>query len=103
MRKKPLVIGASARPSPPKPKSLDFVFQIAIVVTLRMQKTRPYGVAAQPVSFCLFGGGRNEALVRCHHDVLTTSYPHSLQIAGFYQFIRFAAPPGRIFTLIPGY
>ena len=67
MRKKPLVIGASARPSPPKPKSLDFVFQIAIVVTLRMQKTRPYGGAAQPVSFCLFGGGRNEALVRCHH------------------------------------
>jgi ABC transporter substrate binding protein len=57
----------------------------------------------QPVSFCLFGGRRNEALVRCHHDVLTTSYPHSLQIAGFYQFIRFAAPPGRIFPLIPGY
>ena len=26
-----------------------------------------------------------------------------LQITGFYQFIRFAAPPGRIFTLIPGY
>jgi hypothetical protein len=40
--------------------------------------------------------------VRCHHDVLTTRYPHSLQITGFYQFIRFAAPPGGIFTLIPG-
>jgi hypothetical protein len=88
--------------APPKPKSLHFAFQIAIVV-IWMQKNRAYGVAAQPVSVCLFGGGRNEAFVRCHHDVLTTSYPHSLQIAGFYQFIRFAASPGRIFTLIPGY
>jgi hypothetical protein len=84
--------------------ALDVVFTITIVVTFRIQKKPAHtGVELQPDYYCLFGGGRNEALVRCHHDVLTTSYPHSLQIAGFYQFIRFAAPPGRIFTLIPGY
>jgi len=62
-----------------------------------------FGEQLRWLSFCLFGGGRNEALVRCHHDVLATSDPHSLQIAGFYQFIRFAALLGRIFTLILGY
>jgi len=85
-----------------KAESLDFIFVIAIALTFRIKKP-PIRRRAPAGSFCLFGGGRNEALVRCHHDVLTTSYPHSLQIAGFYQFIRFAAPPGRIFTLIPGY
>jgi hypothetical protein len=48
MRKKPLAIGAAARRLPPKPKSLHFVFEIVKVVTLWMQKTLPYSVAAQP-------------------------------------------------------
>jgi hypothetical protein len=47
----PWAIGAAARRSPPKPKSLDFGFKIAIVVTLGVQKP---GHTSSPLSRFLF-------------------------------------------------
>jgi hypothetical protein len=57
---------------------------------------------AKPGFFSVLRLWCDEFFVRRHHDVLAASDPYGLQISGFYQLVRFAAPPGRIFPLIPG-